>query len=74
MLTVYPNLDAKMVELKISCPKLAEQIGMEYLALWRRMTGSVDWKLHEAVEVCRVLNCNDIPYLFLRLDTNSSNS
>ena len=63
---VYPNLAKAVKEKEISFAKLAREIGMTKSAMYRRLTGSAEWKLHEVVSVCRFLGINDAIQLFLR--------
>lgn len=71
MNTLYPNLARKMCEVNIDYPSLAVAIGMHPMACYRRLTGATEWKLHEAIKVCRFFGDPDMNTLFLRLDNKS---
>ena len=71
MNTLYPNLAQKMAEVNIDYPTLAVAIGMHPMAVYRRLTGATEWKLHEAMTICRFFNDSDMKTLFLRLDNKS---
>lgn len=70
MTTAYPNLTREMKEHNISCVALADYLDLTYMATYRRLRGVTEWQLHEAIAICTLLECSDIEYLFLRLDTN----
>lgn len=71
MKSLYPNLDQKMAEVNIDYPALAVAIGLHPMAVYRRLTGATEWKLHEAIKVCRFFDNYDTTTLFLRLDNKS---
>lgn len=71
MKSLYPNLDQKMIEINIDYPALAVAIGLHPMAMYRRLVGATEWKLHEAIKVCRFFDNHDMTTLFLRLDNKS---
>lgn len=71
MNTLYPNLAQKMAEVNIDYPALAVAIGMHPMAMYRRLTGASEWKLHEAMKICRFFDDYNTRLLFLRLDNKS---
>ena len=71
MKSIYPNLVHKMDEINIDYPSLAVAIGMHPMALYRRLMGGTEWKLHEAMKICRFFDNYDMKTLFLRLDNKS---
>lgn len=64
--TVYPNLERAVKERNIPFSRLAREIGMTKSAMYRRLSGSAEWKLHEVVLVCQFLGTEDAIQLFLR--------
>lgn len=71
MKSLYPNLDREMAESKIEYPALAVAIGMHPMAVYRRLVGKSEWKLHEAMKICGFFDNYDMKTLFLRLDNKS---
>lgn len=68
---IFPNLAQEMKARNLSFAKLADMIGLSKTAMYRRVYGKTDWKLHEIVNICRVLDSEDALQLFLRLHTKS---
>lgn len=68
-MTIYPNLNQKLIELGISIPDLAEHIGLNEVVVEKKMRGVLPWKLHEALRVCVLLNYSDVRLLFVQLDS-----
>ena len=66
---VFPNLTRAIIDNNLSYAKLAAAVGMSKSAMYRRLSGEADWKLHEVVNICQFLNIDDAVELFLRLDT-----
>lgn len=70
-MSLYPNIDSEMDKKNITYPVLAVAIGLHPMAVYRRLSGFSEWKLHEAIRVADYFGCSDMPKLFLRLDTKS---
>ena len=66
---IFPNLTRAIIDRKISYAKLAAAVGMSKSAMYRRLSGDADWKLHEIVNNCQFFDTDDAVELFLRLDT-----
>lgn len=66
---IFPNLTRELIGRNLSYAKLAAAVGMSKSAMYRRLGGKSDWKLHEVVNICQYLNVDDAVELFLRLDT-----
>ena len=66
---IFPNLTRAIIDRGLSYAKLAAAVGMSKSAMYRRLSGKSDWKLHEVVNICQFLNIDDAVELFLRLDT-----
>lgn len=64
MHSIYPNLDKRMLDHGIKYKDLAEAIGMDWLAMYRRLKGISTWKLPEIVAVCQFFNENNAVELF----------
>lgn len=68
MKNLYPNLASELQAHNLTNAIFAKMIGMAKTTLYRRFSGETEWKLHEVVTICEVLDCYDVKYLFLRLD------
>lgn len=66
MVSLYPNLQARMASRGVSVEKLAEAIGLSEDTLCEKLEGILEWTLTEAVSICRFLEHPDIRVLFLR--------
>ena len=71
MKSVYPNLTNTMNCRNINYIDLSEAIGLSPIATYRRIVGSVEWKLSEVIKVCKYFDNSNATWLFLRLDTKS---
>ena len=67
MKTVYPNLDMEIQKRDISYQKLARLVGLSKYAMYRRITGRTDFKLHEVIRICQVLENLDANQLFFTI-------
>lgn len=54
----YPNLSAEMARHGETQRDLATFLGKEYGAIWRRMTGQVEWSIGEIEKICKHYNKN----------------
>lgn len=48
----YPNLAAEIVKNGDTNKSIANLIGINYNALWRRLTGRTDWSITEIEKIC----------------------
>lgn len=48
----YPELAAEMVRRGETQRYLAKVLGITYSAMWRRLTGRVEWSVDEIITVC----------------------
>lgn len=71
MRTKYPYLIRALKEQKVTYAQLATVLGVSRATLQRRMSGTSEWKLHEAMLVCEYLKRTDFSQLFLRFDYKS---
>lgn len=68
MKNLYPNLASELQAHNLTNAIFAKMIGMAKTTLYRRLCGETEWKLHEVVTICGILDNNDVQHLFLRLD------
>lgn len=64
MQSKYPILDTLMAERNIKYPELGEAIGLEKMAVYRRLKGLTEWKLPEVLAVCQYFNNPNATYVF----------
>lgn len=64
MQSKYPVLDELMAEQNIKYPELGKAIGMDEMAVYRRLRGITEWKLPEVLAVCRYFNNPNATYVF----------
>lgn len=65
--SVYPNLLKKLKEDGITTPFLAKNLNLTESSVSDKLMGLCDWKLHEAISVCCLLNEPNIELLFVQL-------
>ena len=53
---LFPNLEELLWENHISISDLADQMGMERSAIYKKMTGDHKWSLDEIKSVSKILN------------------
>lgn len=66
MATLYPNLTNAMVERGLTFDDLAVITGRTVEEVSRKMDGTHEWSVYDAVLICRYLRCSDLQTLFLR--------
>ena len=66
MQTVYPNLWAAMTRRGVSVENIADAIGLSEESVHLKLEGVQDWRLSEALAICRYLQYPDLRSLFLR--------
>jgi hypothetical protein len=64
---IYPYLCQKMREVGLTTTRLAEELNLQECVLLSRLRGESEWKLHEVVAICCLLNTSDIDLLFVQL-------
>lgn len=74
MKNVYPNLSKEMTAWGLELADIADIAGISQTEARRRMSGETDWRLHEAVRICRYLNYYDVNLLFVRFYTKPNKS
>lgn len=50
----YPELAAEMVRKGDTQRTLAKKLGMSYTAIWRRLSGRVDFTIDEIEDICEL--------------------
>lgn len=70
MYSEYPNISKEMSARGITYFDLAKPLGLSPMGVYRRLRGSTEWKLSEAILLCQYLGCNDINWLFVRIHSN----
>lgn len=63
---VYPKLLEKLTERGISYRDLAQIAGVSQMGIYRRITGTTEWKLPEVVAICQFLGESEAETLFQR--------
>lgn len=71
MKNIYPNLASEVKAHALTIREFAQLLGMPKTTLYRRLCGETEWRLHEVLTICGILNCYNVHYLFLRLDNIS---
>jgi DNA-binding Xre family transcriptional regulator len=66
MNSLFPNLQAAMEQRGVSSKDIADVIGLSEEIVRLKMRGIRDWKLTEALAICRYLHHPDFHNLFLR--------
>ena len=66
MNSLFPNLQAAMKQREVSIKDLADVVGISEEIAQLKMSGVWEWKLTEALAICRYLHCYDFRNLFLR--------
>ena len=66
MNSLFPNLQAAMEQRGVSNKDIADVIGLSEEVVRLKMRGIRDWKLTEALAICRYLHYPDFRNLFLR--------
>lgn len=66
MATLYPNLNAAMVSHGLTFDDLATITGRSVEDVSRKMDGTLEWSIYDAVLICRYLQHSDLNSLFLR--------
>lgn len=70
--SVYPNLDDQIKKQRLSYTALARIAGISRSGLYRRLWGETNWKLPEAIRICKHFNYYDVNTLFFRIDCSKS--
>ena len=66
MSSVYPNIDSEMAKRNMHYRDLAKVAGTTDLQMYRRLRGLTNWKLVEAMKICRFFEHPDVTILFQR--------
>ena len=66
MNSLFPNLQAAMVQRGASIKNIADAIGLSEEITILKMSGVREWTLSEALTICRYLQYPDFRKLFLR--------
>lgn len=66
MNSLFPNLQAALKQRGASIKNLADAIGLSEESVQLKMEGVQDWRLSEALAICRYLQYPDLRSLFLR--------
>lgn len=61
---VYPNLVSTMNDRGLDYKGLADILGISEHAAYRRLRGFSEWKVPEAVNLCRYFGISDTAWLF----------
>lgn len=61
---IYPNIAQKMAEEEMDYRQLADAVGMNHLAMYRRLAGLTKMSLTDALAIRKVFHGVDIHYLF----------
>lgn len=70
---VYPNIVSEMKKRGLGYRDLADILDISEYAVYRRLRGFVEWKLHETIHLCQYFEISDAAWLFNRGDTISQN-
>lgn len=60
----FPNIEKEMKLRNLTYGDLAKVVGLTELQMYRRLRGTVQWKLEEAYLLCKFFNRFDIHVLF----------
>lgn len=71
MVLMYPILRRELDRFDISISYLAEALNITEDSVRSKLRGESPWMLSEALNICKMLNYDDIKLLFLQLDNNS---
>lgn len=71
MVLMYPILRRELDRFDISISYLAEALNITEDSVRSKLRGESPWMLYEALNICKMLNYDDIKLLFLQLDNNS---
>ena len=66
MATLYPNLNEAMLSHGLTFDDLAAITGRSVEEVSRKMDGTHEWSIYDAVLICRYLRYPDLRSLFLR--------
>lgn len=66
MNSLYPTLEAVMEQRGASVKNLADVTGLSEEVVHLKMRGVREWRLSEAIAICRYLKYSDFRKLFLR--------
>ena len=66
MITVYPNLRQRMMELGVTNRELAKELGISGISFQLKMWGIKGWTLTDAVRLCAFFRTPDVEHLFVR--------
>ena len=66
MPTLYPNLKSMMRETGLTQEDLATITGRSVEDVSRKMDGTLEWSIYDAVLICRYLRYPDLRLLFVR--------
>ena len=73
MVCVFPNLYYEMKKHNLECEDVADILGITYHAAYRRLRGHTEWKLCEAIYLCRYFDVSNAGWLFKRCETYTTN-
>jgi hypothetical protein len=60
----FPNIEKEMKLRNLTYGDLAKVVGLTELQMYRRLRGTVQWKLEEVYLLCKFFNRFDIHVLF----------
>lgn len=66
MESLFPNIDSELKKREMHYRELAKIAGVSELQMYRRLRGLTNWKLFEALIVCRYFEHPDVNILFAR--------